>query len=170
MCELHPGADYRKVEKAIWEEVDALTREGVAERDLKRIRTQIRSSFLFQGETALDMAMKLARFEAGTENGFSTLAEVLPTYDSMQRRELRDVATKYLQPDQATVVWGVPAAVAEVAGRKAPAKKRKTKKVAAKARPAKKAAKKAAKKSVTKKKPVAKKRAGKKSNPGRKKS
>jgi predicted Zn-dependent peptidase len=152
-----------------------LTREGVAERDLKRIRTQIRSSFLFQDETALDMAMKLARFEAGTENGFSTLAEVLPTYDSMQRRELRDIAAKYLQPDQATVVWGMPATAPESVSRKAPAKKRKTKKVPIKAKPAKAASKKtskktAAKKAVTKKKPVAKKRAGKKSNPGRKKS
>ena len=183
LCELHPGADHRKVEKAIREEVEALTREGVAERDLKRIRTQIRSSFLFQDETALDMAMKLARFEAGTENGFSTLAEVLPTYDSMQRRELRDIAAKYLQPDQATVVWGMPEAVPESVSRKAPAKKRKTKKVPIKAKPAKAASKKtskkaskktgkktAAKKAVTKKKPVAKKRAGKKSNPGRKKS
>ncbi|MFT4841167.1 MAG: zinc protease [Planctomycetota bacterium] len=200
LCELHPGADHRKVEQAIREEVDAATREGVAERDIKRIRTQIRSSFLFQDETALDMAMKLARFEAGTEKGYATLEDVLPTYDSLQRRELRDIAAKYLQPDRATVVWGMPAAAPELArkaaSRKAAAKKRKTKKVPAKAKPAKAAAKKtpaakkapvvkkapakkkAAKTAVTKKKPVAKKAASKpvakqragQSNPGRKKS
>ena len=169
LCELHPGADHRKVEKAIHEEIEALTREGVAERDLKRIRIQIRSSFLFQDETALDMAMKLARFEAGTEKGYATLADVLPTYDSMQRRELRDIAAKYLQPDRATVVWGVPAAAAEPSRKAKKATKRKTKKVAVKAKPAKaaSAAKKAAKKKAAAKK-AAKKKAAKKAAPKKK--
>jgi len=71
---------------------------------------------------------------------------VLPTYDSMTRRELRDVAKKYLDFDRATVVWAVPAAEQAPAGRKRAAKKRtvsratakkvakKTKKKATKAR------------------------------------
>ena len=132
MCELHPGVDQAKVEKAIREEVAALTREGVAERDLTRIRTQIRSSFLFQDETALDMAMKLARFEAGTAKGYQTLAEVLPTYDSLQRLELRDTAAKYLQFDRATVVWAVPAEPAASTSRKATSRKAASKAAAAK--------------------------------------
>lgn len=124
LAELHPGASRDKVEAAIREEVARQVAEGVAARDLDRIRTQIRASFLFQDETVLDMAMKLARFEAGTSGGYRTLAEVLPTYDSMTRRELRDVAKKYLDFDRATVVWAVPAAEQKPAGRKRAAKKR----------------------------------------------
>ncbi|MEZ6038556.1 MAG: pitrilysin family protein [Planctomycetota bacterium] len=109
LCELHPGADPAKVERAIREEIALLTQEGVAEKDLKRIRTQIRASFLFQDETALDLAMKLARFEAHTAHGFRTLADVLPTYDAMTRAELRTAAARYLDFDRATVVWALPA-------------------------------------------------------------
>ncbi len=108
LCELHPDADPHAVEAAIREEVAGLVARGVAERDLKRIRTQIRASFLFQDETALDLAMKLARFEAGTPGGYRTLADVLPTYDSLTRSELRDTAARYLDFDRATIVWAVP--------------------------------------------------------------
>lgn len=110
MCELHPGVAPEKVERAIREEVAAMVDEGVAERDLWRIRMQIESSFLFQDETVLDLAMKLARFEAGTADGYRTLANVLPTYASMKRKELREVAAKYFQFDRATIAWAVPAA------------------------------------------------------------
>jgi len=160
LAELHPGASAERVEDAIREEVLALTQEGVAERDLRRIRTQIESSFLFQNETALDLAMKLARFEAGTEKGYRTLAEVLPTYASMTRRELRDVAHKYLQFDRSVVVWGTPAPARGAAGR-AGTERRSTKKKVAKKKVAKKAAKKSAKKKVTKKKAAKRKVSGK---------
>ncbi|MCB9879971.1 MAG: insulinase family protein [Planctomycetes bacterium] len=119
LCELHPGADPARVERAIREEVALLARDGVAEKDLKRIRTQIRASFLFQDETALDLAMKLARFEAGTKEGFRTLADVLPTYDAMTRVELRDAAARYLDFDRATVVWALPAEPAASGGARA---------------------------------------------------
>ena len=123
MCELHPGASPEKVEQAIREEVAAMVDEGVAEKDLRRIRTQIESSFLFQDETVLDLAMKLARFEAGTTAGYRTLADVLPTYASMKRKELREVAAKYFQFDRATIAWAIPAA-GDGGPSRAPAKSR----------------------------------------------
>lgn len=155
LAELHPGVPPEKVEKAIREEVMELTKQGVAERDLRRIRTQIESSFLFQNETALDLAMKLARFEAGTVKGYRTLEEVLPTYDSMTRKELKETAAKYLQFDRSVVVWGLPAPVAETKGRKkAIAKPKAAKKKTAK--------KKTPKKKATKKKVAKKGKAGSK--------
>ena len=52
---------------------------------------EIRSSFLFQDESVLDHALKLARFEALTPGGYQTLATVLPTYESLRTDELRQV-------------------------------------------------------------------------------
>ena len=127
--------------------------DGVAAADIRRIRTQIESSFLFQDETVLDLAMKLARFEAGTPEGFRTLADVLPTYASLTRKELREVAARYLDFDRATVAWAVPAAGrAESARGGGKASKQARKKPARKAakKPAKKAAKKTAKKPASK--------------------
>lgn len=148
MCELHPGAAPERVERAIREEVAAMIDEGVGARDLRRIQTQIESSFLFQDETVLDLAMKLARFEAGTPGGYRTLADVLPTYASMKKKELKAVAARYFDFDRATVAWALPAsppatpAAPRRRAKKAPARsaKKATKK------PVKKAAKKAAKK------------------------
>jgi hypothetical protein len=119
------------------------------------------------------MAMKLARFEAGTKDGYRTLETVLPTYDSLKRAELRQIAAKYLQLDRASIVWAVPAEKTEAATRKSTprkAKAAKSKKAAAKKPAAKKpAAKKPAAKKVTAKKRV-KKSTAKTRNPGRKKS
>lgn len=110
LCELRDGASPSRVEAAIREEIGNLVEQGVAKKDLQRIRAQIRASFLFQDESVLDMAMKVARFEAGTPDGFRTLATVLPTYDSLTQKELREVAAKYLDGNRAAVVWAVPAA------------------------------------------------------------
>jgi zinc protease len=108
LCELREGVAPAKVEMAVREEILRQREEGVAKKDLDRIRTQIRASFLFQDESVLDLAMKLARFEAGTQDGYRTLATVLPTYDSLAQKELREVAAKYLDFDRAALVWAVP--------------------------------------------------------------
>lgn len=108
LCELRDGRNAGKVEKAIREEIANVIAEGVAKKDLQRIRAQIRASFLFQDESVLDMAMKLARFEAGTPDGFRTLATVLPTYDSLTQKELREVAARYLDFHRAAIVWAIP--------------------------------------------------------------
>ncbi len=110
LCELRDGADPARVEAAIRDEIEAQRDKGVAKKDLDRIRTQIRASFLFQDEAVLDLAMKLARFEAGTPDGYRTLASVLPTYDSLTQKELAEVSARYLDFRRAAVVWALPAA------------------------------------------------------------
>jgi zinc protease len=108
LCELRDGVMPDRVERAIREEIRAQQREGVARKDMERIQAQIRASFLFQDESVLDLAMKLGRFEAGTPTGYRTLLDVLPTYESLTQKELREVARKYFDFDRAAVVWAVP--------------------------------------------------------------
>ncbi len=109
LCELRDGVAPAKVEVAVREVIAASIAEGVGKRDLQRIKAQIRASFLFQDEAVLDLAMKLARFEAGTPEGYRTLSTVLPTYDSLTAKELREAAAKYFDFDRSAVVWAVPA-------------------------------------------------------------
>ena len=108
LAELREGADQEAVERAVSEEIQQLVTKGVPAADLNRIRAQIRSAFLFQDESVLDLAMKLARFEALTPDGHRTLEGVLPTYASLTNTELKRVAAKYFQPQRATLVWAVP--------------------------------------------------------------
>jgi zinc protease len=107
-AELRDGVDPERVEAAVREEIEAVRREGVGRKDLERIRAQIHASFLFQDEAVLDLALKLARFEALTPDGWRTLAKVLPAYDSLANKELVQAAAKYLQSDRSAWVWALP--------------------------------------------------------------
>ena len=131
LAELREGASLHKVEAAIREEIEALVRKGVSKQDLARIRTQIRAGFLFQDESALDHALKLARFEALTPGGYRTLETVLPTYDSLEPEELRQAAARYFATNRSVCVHAVPSR-AERAGAKAAEKKAKKAKKTAK--------------------------------------
>lgn len=121
LAELREGSSLHKVEAAIREEIDALVREGVAKPDLTRIRAQIRAGFLFQDESVLDFALKLARFEALTPGGYQTLETVLPTYESLKPEELRQVAARYFATPRSVCVHAVPGRE-DVDGASAPAK------------------------------------------------
>ncbi len=110
LCELRLGVTPGRVEQAVREEIAAQIAEGVRKKDLARIQAQIRASFLFQDEAVLDLALKLARFEAGTPDGYRTLAGVLPTYESITAKELRAAAAKYFDFERASIVWALPGA------------------------------------------------------------
>jgi predicted Zn-dependent peptidase len=108
LAELRDGAEPERVEAAVRQEVAALIQEGVGKKDLQRIRAQIHASFVFQDEAVIDLAMKLARFEALAPDGHRALASVLPTYDSLTNRELRETAGRFLQPERSACVWSLP--------------------------------------------------------------
>jgi zinc protease len=108
LADLREGADLAAVEQAVREEVDGLMRRGVRKESLARIRAQIRASFLFQDESALGHALKLARFEALTPGGYRTLDSVLPTYESIKPEEMRQAAARYFAPQRSVVIHAVP--------------------------------------------------------------
>ena len=109
LAELRDGVAPAKVEAAVREEIAALVEEGVAKKDFARIRAQIRASFLFQDEAVLDLALKLARFQALTPDGWRTLGTVLPAYEALTNKQLMATAAKYLQWDRSAWVWAIPA-------------------------------------------------------------
>jgi zinc protease len=108
LAELHAGVDVERVEGMIREEIARLCEEGVEAAEQRRARVQIRSSYLFEDETVLDAALKIGRFEALASAGHRLLDDVLPTYDEIDRRELREVARRYFGPEAWSVVWSLP--------------------------------------------------------------
>ena len=108
VVELREGADPPAVESMVREEILALCQRGVRVADIRRIRTQLRSSFLFEDETVLDAATKIGRFEALTTSGYRLLDKVLSIYDEIDKSEIATVAKRYLQRDRCSVVWSLP--------------------------------------------------------------
>lgn len=130
LAELHAGVDVERVEGLIREELSKLCDEGVEAAEQRRARVQIRSSYLFEDETVLDTALKIGRFEALASGGHRLLENVLPTYDEIDRRELREVAQRYFGPEAWSVVWSLPED-AELRRPAATARKRRTRSKAA---------------------------------------
>ncbi|MEY2982161.1 MAG: M16 family metallopeptidase [Planctomycetota bacterium] len=108
LAELHAGVDVERVEGLIREELARICEDGVEVAEQRRARVQIRSSYLFEDETVLDTALKIGRFEALATEGHELLERVLPTYDEIDRRELREVARRYFGPEAWSVVWSLP--------------------------------------------------------------
>jgi len=108
VAELRSGVDPERVEAVMRDEVQRMVDDGVTQAELKRARIHIRSSFLFEDETVLDTAMKLGRFETLAAQGWHLLDTVLPTYDALDRRAVRDTAARLFAPESFTAVWSVP--------------------------------------------------------------
>ncbi|MCC6672598.1 MAG: insulinase family protein [Planctomycetes bacterium] len=108
LAELHEDAQPAEAERMVRAEIERIALDGVSAADLRRVRTQIRAGFLFEGETVLDLAVKLGRYEASAREGYRLLDRVLPAYDAVRPAQVRAVAERYLAPDSLTAVWSVP--------------------------------------------------------------
>lgn len=106
--ELQEGADRRAAERVLEEELDRLMTRNVTAAELRRARTQLRASYMFEEETVLDVAMRIGRFEAMTRKGWRLLDDVLETYESITPKEIKEVAARYLHPRRRNVVWSLP--------------------------------------------------------------
>ena len=106
--ELRPGADAERVEAIVREELAKLCADGVTADELKRARVQVRAAFLFEDETCLDAAQRIGRFAMLARGGYRVLGDALATFDSLDRRELREVAIRIFAPERWTVTWSVP--------------------------------------------------------------
>lgn len=106
--ELRPGREPAHAEAMVCEEIELLAQRGATARELSRVRTQLRSSYLFEEETVLDVAMRLGRFESTTKQGYRLLADVLPRYAAITSADVKRAAREYLLPENRNVVWLLP--------------------------------------------------------------
>jgi len=93
--ELRRGAEPQRVEDVVREELAELARRGVRAAELTAARTQLRSAFLFEEETVLDLAMRLGRFEALTAAGYGCLDGVFDRYDAIRSTQIKQVVRRY---------------------------------------------------------------------------
>ena len=124
LIELNEGADPGKVEAILRTEFAGLLEKGVPAAELKRIRTQLRASFLFEDETAMGLATKIGRFEAVAQGGHRLMRTYVERYDALDNKQLKEVAARYFSDDLATLVWSHPerAAVAQSTAKSKPIK------------------------------------------------
>jgi len=145
-AELRQNVEPDRLEAALREEIDKIIHKGVTATELKRARAQLRSSFLFEDETVLDVATKIGRFAAMSAKGYRQLADVPGVFDTVTNAGLRQVAARYFDADAWNLAWSLPTDGADGRAKKTTKKAKK------------KAAKKAAKKTKKKAKQTKKKK------------
>lgn len=104
---LAPDVEHHQVETAIWHEIAAVQRDGVAPAEMERAIKQTRAQFAYSSESVTYEAFWL---------GFSQVVaslEWLATWDEQLRAvtpaDVQRVAQTYLTPDRQTVGYYVPA-------------------------------------------------------------
>ena len=104
---LAPDIEHRQVEGAIWQEIAAIQRDGVAPAEMERAIKQTRAQFAYSSESVTYEAFWL---------GFSQVVaslDWLATWDAQLRAvtpaDVQRVAQTYLTPDRQTVGYYVPA-------------------------------------------------------------
>jgi zinc protease len=110
--EMLPGVDPKVVEDCLRTQLQRIADDGVEDAELRRARTQLESSFLFEEETALDSALKIGRWEAQCQGGYRRLGEVEARYAAADSEAMQSVVQRYFSPDTWNVVLSLPTEVA----------------------------------------------------------
>ena len=102
--ELAPGASPRRAEAALWAEIDRVASRGVAERELARARSLLRSSTLHEFATRNGVAHALGQAEA-LLGDWREAGRALERYQAVTREDVRRAAGSWLAPALRNVVW-----------------------------------------------------------------
>jgi len=98
--------DPLEAERAVFDELQRLIDSDIQPEELKRVKTRLQSSNLFEMEETLGMAKKLANAEAyGDYHLVDTHFERL---QAMTNDRIREAVWKYLNPENATLVEYLP--------------------------------------------------------------
>ena len=102
------GKTAEDMQTIIDEEVLKLQTELISEKEFQKLQNQFESDFVTQNSSTEKIASNLATYYLlyGDVNLINT---VIDTYRSITREELRDVANKYLKPNQRLVLDYIPA-------------------------------------------------------------
>ncbi|MCS7229441.1 MAG: pitrilysin family protein [Candidatus Kryptonium sp.] len=101
------GHTPEEVEKEIWNEIEKIRTELVAEKELQKAKNQTEAQIISGYQTVLQKADQLARYyviHKNTNKINTELDEIL----SITREDIREAANKYLKPDKSVVLYYLP--------------------------------------------------------------
>jgi len=101
-----PGKQVGEVEKAMEEEIERLQKEPIEERELKKVKNQLESSFIYSQDSLFFQAMLLARYEI--TQSWKGIDPYLPLIQRVTPEDIQRVARQYLIPDNRTVGTLIP--------------------------------------------------------------
>jgi zinc protease len=101
-----PGKRITQVEKALYSEIKRLQTEMVGKKELQKAKNQVTSSFYMALDSIFYRGMLLGR--TATVARWTLLKDYIPKIQQVTSRQIREVARKYLVPNNRTVGILVP--------------------------------------------------------------
>ena len=98
-----------EVETLVYAELERIAREGVQDRELTRVRNQVRAFFLFSQQSNLDRARNLAEFEM-YQGDANLIRGDLDRYLAVTAADVQRVAGQYFAATNRSVLHVLPAA------------------------------------------------------------
>jgi zinc protease len=107
-----PGVKPEDLEKAIYEEIDAVKKDGITDRELEKARTQFRRNFIQSRESALTTATRIGEY-AVKFNDPNLINTAYDKLSAVTADQVKEFAQKYLIERTRAVVYDLPAKPAE---------------------------------------------------------
>ncbi len=101
------ATDRKNVDKTldlIFKEFDSIIRKGISEPELKRAKSQVKSSLLIGLESMSNRMQRLAQVELVYDGKYSRIDEIISRIERIQPEEVREVAGEILKPENFTKV------------------------------------------------------------------
>jgi zinc protease len=107
-----PGFPLEKLEREIWDEVEALCRDALPAETLLKAKKQVRSAFLQSLQTHFFKGLLAGLYQVRAGD-YRHLYQILSLYEPVTADEVLQAARKYLRPENRTVVSLQPVSQAE---------------------------------------------------------
>ncbi len=95
-----------EVEKALCEELEALGKTPIGALELQKAKNQLEASFVFDHESIISMASRLAEYETAFD--WASISAYIPSIRSVTAQDVQRVAAKYFTEQNRTVAMIVP--------------------------------------------------------------
>ncbi|UJP03890.1 MAG: insulinase family protein [Nitrosomonas sp.] len=96
------GKTVAELEQALRKEIEKITRDGVTEDELARVKAQVVAGHVYQRDSIFSQAMQLGRLES-TGLSYRDIDIILEKLKAVTAAQVRDVAKKYFNDDSLTV-------------------------------------------------------------------
>jgi zinc protease len=96
------GKTVAELEQALRKEIEKITKDGVTEDELARVKAQVVAGHVYQRDSTFSQAMQLGRLES-TGLSYRDIDIILEKLKAVTAEQIRDVAKKYFNDDSLTV-------------------------------------------------------------------
>lgn len=100
------GQTLAAVEAVVLAEIDRLRKDGITPDELKKVHTQLRARFVYDGDSVTDIAHQIGYFE--TISSWWAYHSLRSRLDAVTTDQAHAAAVKYLTPSNRTIGWFEP--------------------------------------------------------------